>query len=43
MVREKEQISDIVISTKVALKTKTEIKYLLYGGCFYEWRSSTNT
>ena len=24
-------------------KTKTEIKYLLYGGYFYEWRSSTNT
>ena len=28
MFREKEQISDIVIATKVALKTKTEIKYL---------------
>ena len=27
MVREKEQISDIVIATKVALKTKNKISY----------------
>ena len=30
MFREKEQISDIVIATKYALKKKTEINYLTF-------------